>query len=120
MKRILSFILSINLIFILVPGTVLAAPSWPSAVSIEADGGILMEAQTGTVLFAKNEDQPYYPASITKILTALIVLEHCSLDEEVTFSQQVLTKEMSVRSVTACTPLCWLLPTKVQMPLPAT
>ena len=52
MKRILSFILSINLIFILVPGTVLAAPSWPSAVSIEADGGILMEAQTGTVLFA--------------------------------------------------------------------
>lgn len=53
MKRILSFILSINLIFILVPGTVLAAPSWPSAVSIEADGGILMEAQTGTVLFAK-------------------------------------------------------------------
>ena len=55
MKRILSFILSINLIFILVPGTVLAAPSWPSAVSIEADGGILMEAQTGTVLFAKNE-----------------------------------------------------------------
>ena len=43
MKRILSFILSINLIFILVPGTVLAAPSWPSAVSIEADGGILTE-----------------------------------------------------------------------------
>ena len=131
MKRILSFILSINLIFILVPGTVLAAPSWPSAVSIEADGGILMEAQTGTVLFAKNEDQPYYPASITKILTALIVLEHCSLDEEpspmMMFTmwkqaavQQVLTKEMSLRSVTACTPLCWLLPTKVQMPLPAT
>lgn len=53
MKRILSFILSINLIFILVPGTVLAAPSWPSAVSIEADGGILMEAQTGTVLLLK-------------------------------------------------------------------
>ena len=45
-----------------------------------------LAAQPGTVLFAKNEDQPYYPASITKILTALIVLEHCSLDEEVTFS----------------------------------
>lgn len=116
MKRILSFILSINLIFILVPGTVLAAPSWPSAVSIEADGGILMEAQTGTVLFAKNADQPYYPASITKILTALIVLEHCSLDEEVpspmmtsTMWKQeavppVLMKVMFSRSVTVCTP----------------
>ena len=75
MKRILSFILSINLIFILVPGTVLAAPSWPSAVSIEADGGILMEAQTGTVLFAKNEDQPYYPASITKIMTLILIFD---------------------------------------------
>ena len=32
------------------------------------------------VLFAKNEDQPYYPASITKILTALIVLDQgCSI-----------------------------------------
>ena len=99
MKRILSFILSINLIFILVPGTVLAAPSWPSAVSIEADGGILMEAQTGTVLFAKNEDQPYYPASITKILTALIVLEHCSLDEEVTFSHDVSTVTVHIQRV---------------------
>ncbi len=62
MKRILSFILSINLIFILVPGTVLAAPSWPSAVSIEADGGILMEAQTGTVLFKMRTSLIILPA----------------------------------------------------------
>lgn len=85
-KRIIFLILSIYFILFTCIRTALAASSWPSAVSIEADGGILMEAQTGTVLFAKNADQPYYPASITKILTALIVLEHCSLDEEVTFS----------------------------------
>ena len=85
-KRIVFLILSIYFILFTCIRTALAASSWPSAVSIEADGGILMEAQTGTVLFAKNADQPYYPASITKILTALIVLEHCSLDEEVTFS----------------------------------
>ncbi len=85
-KRITFLILSIYFILFTCLRTALAATSWPSAVSIEADGGILMEAQTGTVLFAKNADQPYYPASITKILTALIVLEHCSLDEEVTFS----------------------------------
>ena len=85
-KRILFSILSIYFILFICTRTALAASSWPSAVSIEADGGILMEAQTGTVLFAKNADQPYYPASITKVLTALIVLEHCSLDEEVTFS----------------------------------
>ena len=131
MKRILSFILSINLIFILFRNRS-AAPSWPSAVSIEADGGILMEAQTGTVLFAKNEDQPYYPASITKILTALIVLEHCSLDEEVTFSHDDVYNveagsstagidEGDVLTVRDCLyALMLLLPTKVQMPLPAT
>lgn len=85
-KRIVFLILSIYFILFTCIRTALAASSWPSTVSIEADGGILMEAQTGTVLFAKNADQPYYPASITKILTALIVLEHCSLDEEVTFS----------------------------------
>lgn len=64
----------------------LAAPEWPSDVSIQADGGIVMDADTGTVLYGKNMDQQYYPASITKILTALIVLERCDLDEMVSFS----------------------------------
>lgn len=63
-----------------------AAPGWPADVSIRADGGILMDADTGTILYGKNMNQKYYPASITKILTALIVLENCSLDEQVTFS----------------------------------
>lgn len=85
-KRTVFLVLSVYFALFTCIRTALAASSWPSAVSIEADGGILMEAQTGTVLFAKNADQPYYPASITKILTALIVLEHCSLDEKVTFS----------------------------------
>ena len=45
-----------------------------------------MDADTGSILYGKNENQAYYPASITKILTALIVLEECELDEMVTFS----------------------------------
>ena len=66
--------------------TAAAAPQWPSDVSIQADAGIVMDSDTGTVLYGKNMDQPYYPASITKILTALIVLEQCDLNEMVTFS----------------------------------
>ncbi|MCB7321280.1 D-alanyl-D-alanine carboxypeptidase family protein [Lacrimispora sp. 210928-DFI.3.58] len=85
MKR-LFFLLYCCLFPFLMPLTALAAPEWPSNVSIEADGGILMDADTGTVLYGKNMDQSYYPASITKILTALIVLENCSLDEMVEFS----------------------------------
>ena len=63
---------------------------WPNNISIEADGGIIMEAQTGTILYEKNMYEHYYPASITKILTALIVLENCELDETVVFSHKAI------------------------------
>ena len=45
-----------------------------------------MEADTGTILYNKDMDMHNYPASITKIMTALVTLEHCSLDEMVTYS----------------------------------
>ena len=87
MKRILSIFLCLALILGFVPGeTAYAAAEWPSDISISADGGILMDINSGAVLFEKNSHEPYYPASITKILTALIVIENCGLDETVTFS----------------------------------
>lgn len=60
------------------------AGSWPSEPSIVGESGILMEVSTGTILYSKNVHQQYYPASITKILTALLVLENCELNEWVT------------------------------------
>ncbi len=66
--------------------TSLAAPSWPSDVSIQAEGGILIDADSGCVIYGKNIHETFYPASITKILTALLVIENCSLDDTVTFS----------------------------------
>ncbi len=87
MKRLMFLLFTcLCLILGLSPGTALASTDWPADVSIQADGGILMDADTGTVLYGKNENQAYYPASITKILTALIVLERCDLDDIVTFS----------------------------------
>ena len=86
MKRILSLLLTVIFTLSLFPAAAYAAPGWPADVAIEADGGIVMDADSGAVLFGKNLHETYYPASITKVLTALIVLEHCSLDEEVTFS----------------------------------
>lgn len=50
-----------------------------------------MDAATGTILFEKNGSTTYYPASITKLMTALIVLERCSLDDTVTFSATATT-----------------------------
>ena len=70
--RLLSLLLFFTL---LLPRTVFAAPAWPSEVTLAADGGILIDADSGCVIYGKNIHQRYYPASITKILTALIVIE---------------------------------------------
>ncbi len=58
---------------------------------IQSEGAVLMDAATGTVLYSKNGDQRFYPASITKLMTALIVAEKCSLDDTVTYSKQATT-----------------------------
>ena len=58
---------------------------------IASEGAVLMDAATGTVLFSKNGDKQFYPASITKLMTALLVAENCSLDDKVTFSATATT-----------------------------
>ncbi len=91
MKKCVSFLLCIALLWGLLPVRAARAESvWPENVSIEAEGGIVMDAATGAILYGKNIHNPYYPASITKILTALIVLENCSLNETVTFSHDAV------------------------------
>ena len=62
-----------------------AAWNFPGT-ELVAEAGIIMDADTGAVLFQKNPHQREYPASITKVLTALVVLENCDLTESVTFS----------------------------------
>lgn len=59
---------------------------WPTGPVVSAEAAILMEAETGTILYAKNIHMHEYPASTTKILTALLAYENSSLDEIVTFS----------------------------------
>lgn len=49
-----------------------------------------MDADTGAVLYGKNIHVGYFPASITKILTALIIIENCNMDDIVTFSHNAV------------------------------
>lgn len=65
-------------------------PNWPTGPVITAESAILMEVDTGTILYSKNIHQREYPASTTKILTTLIATEQCSLDEVVTFSHDAV------------------------------
>jgi len=63
---------------------------WPQGPTVSARSAILMESETGTILYAKNIHNPEYPASITKILTTLIATEECAMDEMVTFSRDAI------------------------------
>lgn len=49
-----------------------------------------MEANTGAILYEKNIHDQLYPASVTKILTALIAIENCPLDDIVTYSNEAV------------------------------
>lgn len=60
---------------------------WPSNVEVNSSAAVVMEIETGTILYEKNMNQSYYPASITKVMTALLALENCDLDEIITFSE---------------------------------
>ena len=85
LARFFCFLFTVSLLSFLTAPLVYAAPSWPELSGIQADGGILMDADSGAILYEKNADQPYYPASITKILTALIIIENCDLEDMVTW-----------------------------------
>ncbi len=65
-------------------------PNWPEGPVVNAQSAILMDADSGAILYAKNVHEKLYPASTTKLLTCLIATEQCSMDEVVTFSHDAV------------------------------
>lgn len=55
-----------------------------------SEAAILMDAQTGEILFQKNGKKKEYPASITKCLTSLVAIENNSLQDTITFSENAV------------------------------
>lgn len=66
------------------------AASPQNAISLDAKGAILIDMQSGKVMYQKNDSEKLYPASTTKILTALVALENGNLDDTVTVGKEVL------------------------------
>lgn len=61
-------------------------------LDIKADGAILMDAATGTVLYEQNVDERYAPASVTKIMSLLLIME--ALEEgRVSLDDKVITSD---------------------------
>jgi len=69
-------------------------PNWPQGPSIGAEGAILMDADSGAILYGKNIHEKLYPASTTKILTTLIAAENSNLDDIVTFSHDAVSASL--------------------------
>lgn len=83
--------LVVNLLAFPVSATETSLPADPD---IQAKAALLVDANTGNIVYAKNEHQELYPASLTKIMTALLVLEavdsgKLSLDQQLTASDSI-------------------------------
>lgn len=58
---------------------------------ISAPNLLLAETNTGKILYERNADEKIYPASLTKLMTSILVVENCELDEIVTVSEKAVT-----------------------------
>lgn len=86
MKQKFKFILLFLLMFVCIQTSAFAAD-----VKINSEAGILVEVSTGRILYEKNSTRQLYPASTTKILTAILVLENCELTDMVTVRETALS-----------------------------
>lgn len=80
-----ALIIMIILTFIQAPLNLLAAEP-----SVESGAAILMDADTGHILYQRNIKDPFYPASITKIMTALLAIENGNMNDLVTMSRNAV------------------------------
>lgn len=66
--------------------------NWPPGPSISAYSAVLIDADTGVVLYDKNSDEKMYPASTTKLLTCLLAMEKedSNLNDLVSFSTEAV------------------------------
>lgn len=52
-------------------------------LELNSQAAILLEEKTGIIVYEKNSTEKLYPASTTKILTAILVLENCDLSDSI-------------------------------------
>ena len=67
--------------------TVLAEKTDELEKNLSSEAVLLMEASTGKVIYENNGYEKKYPASTTKIMTAILAIEHCNLNETATASE---------------------------------
>lgn len=89
-KPWLKFILCTILIFSFMPFNAHGSEVAISEPNIAAEAAIVIDATTKTVLYEKNAYDKHYPASITKLMTALLAIENLSPNDTITFSNEAI------------------------------
>lgn len=70
-----------------IPADTNSLTGWPQGPNVYAASAIVMDMDSGAILYAKKADDQHYPASITKLLTTIVALENAELTDTVTFSE---------------------------------
>ena len=88
-------IFTIIFILIIMPITILATDINtndynPDNITTNSPSVILMDAKTGKILYSKNAFEQRYPASTTKLITAILTLENCKLTDIATVSHDAI------------------------------
>ncbi len=97
MKKIFAAVLSLCILFMLCIPAFATEELPPMQVEIKAQSGVLMDVGTGRVLMAQNAHEQLFPASVTKVMTILLVMEaldsgKISLSDTVTASREACEK----------------------------
>ena len=118
-KRLVLILFSVTIVFLLLPNMHFSAfAEGNGAFEVNAKSAVLMDSESGEVLYAKNADEALPPASVTKIMTLLLVMEAVdsdiiSLDDMVTVSENAASmggsqvylepgEEMTVEEMLKC------------------
>ena len=86
LKRLLIVLL---IIFITIPANITKAET-SEELDLHSQAAVLIDSATGKILYDKNAKEKMYPASTTKILTSIIIIENCNLDDKVLVNRSSL------------------------------
>ena len=96
MKQLKSIVILTIIVLLLLPASLSLAVDIdtsdynPDNLTTNSDSIILMDAKTGNILYSKNAYEKKYPASTTKLMTAILTLENCKLTDVVTVSHNAI------------------------------
>ena len=92
MRKTMSFVISLLVLWPFLSCGVSVYAEDNAPFDVNARSAVLMDAGTGSILYSKNADEPLPPASVTKVMTLLLVMEavdsgNLSLDEDISVSE---------------------------------